>query len=103
MTLEGPPRTTVTYGYDRLLGFFVSVTKDHRLILEYDALQSAYNGLPGLLDELVNEHVFSREAFHDALEQLQLVDDLSEIEDRGEDNVRLAAEMLSRLKAAAGE
>ena len=94
-------RIRVAYGFDqRGLGFFASINRGKERPVEYDALSDNYRGLPGLLDALVNAHVFSRDQIQEALGALPIIDTPEDIEDP---IVRQAAVIIINVKQAAGE
>ena len=100
VVLPGEHRFIVVYGYDPAgLGFFLTVVRAAKRVVDYDALQPGYDGLPGLLRALEAAGVVNADAVQAALDAL--VDgDVSEIQD---DAVRSVAEMISNLKREAGE
>ncbi len=89
-----------TYGYDRALGFFLEVRRPGGRLVEYDALGDRYDGLPGLIDALIESEVFLRDQVEEALEAMLMVDSAAEIENS---DIRLVALMVETLKQAAGE
>jgi len=89
-----------TYGYDRALGLFLEVRSPGGRLVEYDALGDGYDGLPGLIDALIESGVFSRNQVEEALEAMLMVDSVAEVEDL---DIRQIALMVERLKQAAGE
>lgn len=89
----------LSYGFSPLLGFFVTILEPGRKV-EYDALDDAYRGLPGLLDTLVREKLFAREQVEEALESLLVVDSPEDIDDEA---VRQVAVMVVDLKQAAAD
>ncbi len=100
VVLPGELRIVVVYGYDPAgLGYFLTVVRAAKRVVEYDALQTGYDGLPGLLRVLEAAGVFDVATVQAALDAL--VDgDVDEIQD---DAVRAVAEMVSNLKREAGE
>lgn len=90
----------VAYGYDRALGFFLEVRSPGGRLVEYDALGDRYDGLPGLVDALIESGVFQRDQVEEALEAMLTVDSAAEVEDL---DIRQIALMVERLKQAAGE
>ena len=100
LVLPGEQRTIVVYGFDAAgLGFFLTVVRAARRVVEYDALQPDYDGLPGLLLALQNAGVFDAVLVQDALDAL-VEGDLADIED---DEIRALAELVANLKREAGE
>lgn len=100
VVLPGEHRIIVVYGYDPAgLGFFLSVIRAGKRVVEYDALQPGYDGLPGLLRALEAASVVNADAVHAALDEL-VEGDLADIHD---DAVRAVAEMISNLRREAGE
>ena len=101
LTRETPAgRMTVTYGFDRHVGFFCVVTQGRNKLGDYDSLCPGYTGLPGLLHNLVVAGVVTQDDINEALRILPLVDEVPEIDDN---YVRLAAEIISNLKNDAGQ
>ena len=90
----------LSYGYDRALGFFAEICAPGRPSVEYDALTDNYSGLPGLLNFLVESGFFQRVQLEEALEAVLMVDTAAEIEDS---DIRQIAELVERLKEAAGD
>lgn len=100
VVLPGEHRIIVVYGYDPAgLGFFLSVVTAGKRVVEYDALQDGYQGLPGLLRALQAAGVVHADAIHAALDVL-VESDVTDIED---DGIRAVAEMVSNLRREAGE
>ena len=100
VVLPGEHRIIVAYGYDPAgLGFFLTVVRAAKRVVDYDALQAGYDGLPGLIRAMQTAGVFDVGTVQAALDVL--VDgDVDEIQD---DAVRAVAEMVSNLKREAGE
>jgi len=90
----------IAYGYGRALGFFLEVRSPGGRLVEYDALGDRYDGLPGLVDALIESGVFQRDQVEEALEAMLTVDSAAEVEDL---DIRQIAMMVERLKKAAGE
>ena len=100
-TKETPAgRLSVTYGLDRRIGFFCTVTQGRFKMGDYDSLCPDYTGLSGLLLNLVVAGVVTQDDMNEALRILPLVEDVQEIDDN---DVRLAVEILSNLKNDAGQ
>ena len=92
--------TILTFGWDLFLGFFTEVRMGRRRVLDYDAMQPDYNGLPGLLDALVSAGVFSQDQKEAGLDALLSVPCTDEIKD---EYARAVAVIAHNLKRAAGE
>jgi hypothetical protein len=98
--LQGEHRFIVVYGYEPAgIGYFLSVVTAGKRIVDYDATQPGYDGLPGLISALEVAGVVSTDAVHAALDAL-VETDIADIES---DIVRSVAEMVSNLKGDAGE
>ena len=95
----------LSYGYSRHLGFFLEI-RNHSAagcwsqVVDYSLLDDNYQGLPGLLNALVDSGVFSRSVVEGALEALLVVDDPLDIY---EADVRSIATLVYNVKMAAGE
>jgi len=89
----------LSYGYDRLMGFFVTVKCGDLQKAEYDALNDDYDGLRGLLGVLVETGAYRQEEVEEALTCL-MTSDSADIEDRA---VRQVAVIIENVKRAAGE
>ena len=101
LTRETPTgRMNVTYGFDRHVGFFCTVTRGRNRLVDYDSFHPDYADLPGLLHSLVVAGVVTQDDMNEALRILPLVEDVQEIDDN---DVRLAVEILSNLKNDAGQ
>lgn len=100
VVLPGEHRIIVVYGYDPSgLGFFVTVIRRARRVVDYDALQPGYDGLPGLLRAVQAAGLCDVATVQAALDAL-VEGDVADIEN---DTVRAVAEMVSNLKRDAGE
>ena len=100
IVLPGEHRTVVVYGYDPAgLGFFLTVVRAAKRVVDYDALRTDYDGLPGLVRAIQTAGVFDVATVQAALDAL-VEGDVREIQD---DAVRAVAEMISNLKRDAGE
>lgn len=89
----------LSYGFDRSLGFFATVECGGNQTVDYDAMDADYDGLPGLLDVLIESGAFAREQIEEALTSLMIMDS-SDIEDT---TTRQAAIVIENLKMAAGD
>jgi len=99
--LAGPPRTVITYGWDRAaLGFFVTVRRVGFPVVAYDALRPGYDGLPGLLRALATAGVVTET---DVVEAVRLLPHVLPVEAIQNPGVRLVAQIVTRLRSAAGE
>ena len=100
VVLPGEHRIIVVYGYDPAgLGFFLTVVRAAKRVVDYDALQPGYDGLSGLLHALEAAGVVTSDAVHAALDAL-VETDMADIEN---ETIRAVAEMVSNLKREAGE
>ena len=100
VVLPGKNRIIVVCGYDPAgLGFFLTVVRAAKRVVDYDALQAGYDGLPGLIRAMQTAGVFDVGTVQAALDVL-VEGDADEIQD---DAVRAVAEMVSNLKREAGE
>lgn len=90
---------SLEYGFDKLMGFFLTVSFRGVQKADYDCLDDSYSGLPGLLDVLVESGAFSRSDIEEALTSLMTMDS-SDIEDKA---VQQAAIVIENLKLAAGD
>ena len=98
--LQGEHRFIVVYGYDPAgIGYFLSVVRAGKRIVDYDATRPGYDGLPGLLRELHVAGVVSTDAVHASLDTL-VETDMADVES---EIVRAVAEMVTNLKRDAGE
>ena len=100
------PSLRADYGIDPFLSWWVEVSKSGKLIESYDGISSEGTDMAGILRIMVRHGFFSALDVAQAHRELSLVDDSSEIGD-GEDpeadeSVRRAAEVISKLKEAAG-
>ena len=95
-----PDGTIIVYGWDKFLGFFCEARQGRRKALDYDALTDGYQGLPGLLRELVVAKVFTQDQVEAGLTAVLQIRCTDEIED---DHVRAIATIVHQLKQAAGE
>ena len=93
-------RVVVSYGWSPLLGFFVAVIRGGRKEIDYDIVTEGYDGLAGLLRSLVSTRIVPQDAVDRALELMPVVEDVADIED---DDARLVATIVTRVKDAAGE
>ena len=102
MELAHPSDTSVTavLGWDHLLGFWVEIRSSGHRLYQYDnlVLDDGETTLRGLLHLLITQGFFSSLDIAEAHKQLGYVDDVDDIEER---NVRMAAEVIERLKEAA--
>jgi len=93
-------RVTAELGWDHLLGFFTEIRNQGCRLYQYDNLvvEDGPTSLRGLLNLLVNQGFFTAMDIAEAHRALGYVDDVDDIE---EPSVRLAAEVIERLKEAA--
>ena len=94
------PQMSAVLGWDHLLGFFVEIRNRGSRIYQYDnlVLEDGQTSLQGLLNLLVSQGFFTRLDIAEAHRALGYVDDVDDIE---EPAVRMAAEIIERLKEAA--
>ena len=97
---RGGQRVVVSYGWSPLLGFFLAVIRGGRKEIDYDIVAEGYDGLAGLLRSLVSTRIVPQDAVDRALELMPVVEDVADIED---DDARLVATIVTRVKDAAGE
>ena len=102
MEIAHPTNSQITavVGWDHLLGFFAEISNRGFRIYQYDNLvvETGQTSLQGLLNLLVNQGFFTDLETAEAHRMLGYVDDVDDIE---EPSVRLAAEVIERLKEAA--
>ena len=90
-------------GFDRMLGWFCDV-KGPQVAEEYDGLSLGKpTTLQGVLDVLIRHNFFSRRDLHEALALLHFGYSTKEIDSDGAHGVRLAGELVEKLKQGAGE
>ena len=94
------PRMTAVLGWDHLLGFFGEIRNRGCRIYQYDNLvcDDGPTSLQGLLNLLVGQGFFTALDIAEAHRALGYIDDVDDIE---EPAVRMAAEIIERLKEAA--
>jgi hypothetical protein len=101
ITLDHPTNSSLraACGVDRAIGFFCEIRESGKIVEEYDLLSESVNTLKGLLGVLVRHGFFSRDVLEEALILLMDIEDPESIKD---ERVRSAADLVVRLKKAAG-
>lgn len=90
----------LTYGFDTAVGFFLSVRKGRRRLVEYDGTRPGYDGLRGLVKALVDAKVVTVE---DVAGAVLVLPHVRRLEDVPEPGVRLVVETTTALRRAAGD